>query len=269
MGTIFLLFAVFFVLFFVVMFRAAKLNKNSKVTTILVKIVIYGGLIFALYWLFFHPTPWIRDTCIGILLGLENLALAIGTYGLNKRHIRQLKTVLFANAAFILFYDSFLSSLTVPLPKLWTNVICVVEWGLISQNFGICLVMRRMRDNYYRFLKIHGEKYMVYNEFPILFDYNESNYKVIKVPIVGEIDLGNNWLITNEDGQEKYTIKVGMNTYEIRNDFNIQVEKNNEINFVVITVNETPIAVTTGRISILEWCKEEKKLGILSSFFCI
>lgn len=276
MGTIVSLFLTLFALFFFIMLRAGRLEKGSKISSILMKLTMIAILVLMLYIVFFNKSLASVFTAIDIVLGTQGIAIAIGKYGLNKKHTKQVRAVLALDSLFIIFFDVFLSNLNEPLPGFWINVVIIVQFALIIQNFKIWSILLRLRGNYYKFIKIHGISYMVYNEHPILYGQNDSRYKVVKIPVVGDINLGEKCFIRDGDSDtENYVIKIGLETFEIRNDFEIQVEESNGINFLVVTINETPIVSDADKINILSWCGRRKKarhiveLFFVSKFFIV
>lgn len=245
MGTIVSLFLTLFALFFFIMLRAGRLEKGSKISSILMKLTMIAILVLMLYIVFFNKSLASVFTAIGIVLGTQGIAIAIGKYGLNKKHTKQVRAVLALDSLFIIFF-----------------------FALLIQNFNIWNILLRLRGNYYKFIKIHGISYMVYNEHPILYGQNDSRYKVVKIPVVGDINLGEKCFIRDGDSDtENYVIKIGLETFEIRNDFEIQVEESNGINFLVVTINETPIVSDADKINILSWCGRRKKARHIVELF--
>lgn len=232
-----LLFGVFLALFFVVMLRAGLLEKNRKITKLFIKIAISWCLIFALLWIFNRNLQ--IQKFFGLFLGIEGLGLSFGYYTISKKHRVQLRVVLIADAIFIVFYNMFVLAQE-QLSIVWLKAIFIAEWSLILQTFSVYKVLSRIK-NYYKFVEIGDILYIVCNEFPIIYGKNDSGYYVVKIPVVGNIQLSEDVFIRSDD-QQIYTIKLDFLDYEIRGDFPILAENvMKDLSYLVVTINEIPI----------------------------
>ena len=113
----------------------------------------------------------------------------------------------------------------------------------------------------YGFIYIHDDMYPVYNDLDILFGKDKEYYRTIYIPIVGNIELGDNLFIKSDaDNYTEYTVQIDYDEYEIRSDKEIRVESIEGINYIVLTTNQTAIAVRNDRMkNILLWCKKAQQ----------
>ena len=73
--------------------------------------------------------------------------------------------------------------------------------------------------------------------------FDDDNYFQFTIPLMGSVDIENNSFITmNSDDDKVYCLTVADKTYEIRKDRPITVKHSDNITFVTISVNQTPLA---------------------------
>lgn len=241
MGLIHLFFLVFFICFIILGLRLARLDKGSIIVNLTFRIGWLATIGFVVYLIIKHPPMEQFNVIIGLFFGIEFLSLLFGRYGLSKQTVRIIRLLLIANIGFIVFYDCYFLNLEEDLPTVWLIIIQTFQLTIILCDFRMLAYLKQL--NYHLFLIIHEKIYPVFNEMAVTSGFDDDNYFQFTIPLMGNVDIENNSFITmNSDDDNVYCLTVNYNTYEIRKDRPITVKHSDNITFVTISVNQTPLA---------------------------
>jgi hypothetical protein len=237
----FLLFSVFFVCLMILGFRLAKLDKGSMIMGCAFNLGGFLMITFTIYLILKQPPVSVIALVVGILMGVEFFTLMFGNYCLKKQTIRKIRLLLCFDIAFLLFFDIYYINHGQDLDSTWTSIIFIVELSLVLWNINILRFLRGM--SHYSFVVIHEKRFPVFNEIQITSGFDEENFLQFTIPLYGNVNIEENSFITlNIDDDNVYCITVDNNSHEVRKDKPIILEKDGDITFVTIRVNQTPLA---------------------------
>lgn len=240
MGFIHLFFLVFFVCFIILGFRLARLDKGSIIVNLTFRLAWLVGIGLFMYLIVKNPPIEKFNLIVGLFLGIQFFSLLFGKYGLSKQTVTIIRLLLIANICFVVFDDCYFLNLKESLPTVWLIIIQTFLLTIILCDFKMLGYLKQL--NRHLFLIVHEKLYPVFNEIAVTSGFDEDNYFQFTIPLMGNVDIENNSFITmNSDDDNVYCLTVDDNTYEIRKDRPITVEYKDDITFVTITVNQTPL----------------------------
>lgn len=226
--------------------KVSKLIKRYSCLSILLSMCGYVMFFIIMGAILFH-THRNMNKLVCMLFSFFSAAQITNYYGISKRHLLLITLTLLIDSI-AMFFQKFLASLVnLEVVDNWLYIVSAIEFLLVIIN--IATINRLNRMNSYGFIYIHDKRYPVYNDLDIQFGKDKEYYRTIYIPIVGSVELGGNPFIKNsDDDNTEYTIQIGYDEYEIRSDKEIKVENIKGIIYIVITVNQTALAVQNDRM---------------------